>query len=192
MTIVARFDAGAEGLPQRGAVRPKGGHPPGPVPHHPGLPSPWIVAGMLAQLDVRPGQSVLEIGSGGYQAALLRELTGPDGSVTTVDIDPEVTDRARLPGPVAGHRPGPLPAQGWPGRRRPGPSRRVLEDEHSRPVQRRQPRLPRPDAPGRRRGHGLRVRRLRARPTRRGTRRTADRPLPGLGPRPPPRTRAQS
>jgi len=57
--------------------------------------APWIVAGMLAQLDVRPGQSVLEIGSGGYQAALLRELTGPHGSVTTLDIDPDVIARAR-------------------------------------------------------------------------------------------------
>jgi protein-L-isoaspartate(D-aspartate) O-methyltransferase len=57
--------------------------------------APWIVAGMLTQLDVRPGQSVLEIGSGGYQAALLRELVGPDGSVTTMDIDPEAIGRAR-------------------------------------------------------------------------------------------------
>jgi protein-L-isoaspartate(D-aspartate) O-methyltransferase len=65
--------------------------------------APWIVAGMLAQLDVRPGQSVLEIGSGGYQAALLRELTGPDGSVTTVDIDPEVTGRARACLDLAGY-----------------------------------------------------------------------------------------
>jgi protein-L-isoaspartate O-methyltransferase len=38
---------------------------------------------------------VLEIGSGGYQAALLRELAGPHGSVTTLDIDPDVTGRAR-------------------------------------------------------------------------------------------------
>ena len=43
----------------------------------------------------RPGDQVLEIGSGGYNAALMRELTGPKGSVTTVDIDPEVTARAR-------------------------------------------------------------------------------------------------
>jgi protein-L-isoaspartate(D-aspartate) O-methyltransferase len=56
---------------------------------------PSMIAGMLAQLDVRPGQSVLEIGSGGYQAALLRELAGPDGSVTTLDIDPDVIGRAR-------------------------------------------------------------------------------------------------
>jgi len=66
--------------------------------------APWIVAAMLAQLDVRPGESVLEIGSGGYQAALLRELAGPDGSVTTVDIDPEVTARARACLDLAGYR----------------------------------------------------------------------------------------
>ncbi|MGW6281596.1 methyltransferase, FxLD system [Kribbella sp. NPDC055071] len=56
---------------------------------------PSIVALMLEQAAIRPGDRVLEIGSGGYNAALLRELTGPDGSVTTIDIDAEVTDRAR-------------------------------------------------------------------------------------------------
>ncbi|MFC5188142.1 methyltransferase domain-containing protein, partial [Actinomadura harenae] len=30
----------------------------------------------------------------GYNASLLAELVGPAGSVTTVDIDPDVTDRA--------------------------------------------------------------------------------------------------
>ena len=57
--------------------------------------APGAVALMLAQLDVRPGESVLEIGSGGYQAALLRELAGPHGLVTTLDIDPGVVSRAR-------------------------------------------------------------------------------------------------
>lgn len=56
---------------------------------------PSIVALMLGQAAIEPGDHVLEIGSGGYNAALMRELTGPTGSVTTVDIDPEVTDRAR-------------------------------------------------------------------------------------------------
>jgi len=64
---------------------------------------PFMVAGMVAQLDVRPGQSVLEIGSGGYQAALLRELVGPKGSVTTVDIDPAVAGRARACLDAAGY-----------------------------------------------------------------------------------------
>lgn len=61
--------------------------------------APWLIAEMLGQAaDAHTGglqgRHVLEIGSGGYNAALLRELVGPSGSVTTVDIDPDVTDRA--------------------------------------------------------------------------------------------------
>jgi protein-L-isoaspartate(D-aspartate) O-methyltransferase len=57
---------------------------------------PTIVAMMLDQLQVQPGDRILEIGAGtGYNAALLAELTGAGGSVTTVDIDPEVTAGAR-------------------------------------------------------------------------------------------------
>jgi protein-L-isoaspartate(D-aspartate) O-methyltransferase len=54
-----------------------------------------IQAVQLEQADVRPGMRVLEIGSGGYNAALLATLVGPDGEVTSVDIDPEIVDRAR-------------------------------------------------------------------------------------------------
>jgi protein-L-isoaspartate(D-aspartate) O-methyltransferase len=64
---------------------------------------PSIVALMLEQAGIEPGDHVLEIGSGGYNAALLRELAGPKGSVTTVDIDPEVTDRARAGLVAAGY-----------------------------------------------------------------------------------------
>lgn len=56
--------------------------------------APQVQAMMLEQADLRPGDRVLEIGSGGYNAALIAELVGPGGDVTTVDIDPEVTDRA--------------------------------------------------------------------------------------------------
>lgn len=57
---------------------------------------PTVVAMMLDQLAVGPGHNVLEIGAGtGYNAALLAHLTGPDGQVTTVDIDDEVTAGAR-------------------------------------------------------------------------------------------------
>ncbi|MEU5553375.1 methyltransferase, FxLD system [Micromonospora sp. NPDC047793] len=61
--------------------------------------APWLIAEMLDQaVDALDGglagRHVLEIGSGGYNASLLRELVGPSGSVTTVDIDPEVTERA--------------------------------------------------------------------------------------------------
>lgn len=55
----------------------------------------WLQAMMLGQAALKPGDRVLEIGSGGYNAALIRELVGPGGSVTTVDIDSTVTDRAK-------------------------------------------------------------------------------------------------
>lgn len=73
------------------------------------MSAPWLIAEMLGQAaDVIDGGlfgwQVLEIGSGGYNAALLHELVGPAGSVTTVDIDididsdsdsdSDVTDRA--------------------------------------------------------------------------------------------------
>jgi protein-L-isoaspartate(D-aspartate) O-methyltransferase len=57
--------------------------------------APEIQARMLEQAQVGPGMRVMEIGSGGYNAALIAELVGPSGQVTTVDIDPEVADRAR-------------------------------------------------------------------------------------------------
>lgn len=54
-----------------------------------------IVAVMLQQLGVAPGDRILEIGAGtGYNAALLAELAGPAGTVTSIDIDPVVTDEA--------------------------------------------------------------------------------------------------
>ncbi len=60
--------------------------------------APFLIAEMLGQaadaLGGLEGRHALEVGSGGYNASLLRELVGPSGSVTTVDIDPEVIDRA--------------------------------------------------------------------------------------------------
>ncbi len=56
--------------------------------------APELQAFMLEQAAICPGMNVLEIGSGGYNAALLAELVGSEGTVTTVDIDPDVTDRA--------------------------------------------------------------------------------------------------
>jgi protein-L-isoaspartate(D-aspartate) O-methyltransferase len=57
--------------------------------------APGVVAGMLEQLDVRPGQQILEIGAGtGYNAALLGFLAGPAGHVTSLELDPEVAAEA--------------------------------------------------------------------------------------------------
>jgi protein-L-isoaspartate(D-aspartate) O-methyltransferase len=58
------------------------------------ISAPWLQAQMIEQARIRPGDRVLEVGSGGYNAALLAELAGPAGAVVTVDIDPWVTERA--------------------------------------------------------------------------------------------------
>ncbi|HEV2373908.1 MAG TPA: methyltransferase, FxLD system [Streptosporangiaceae bacterium] len=57
---------------------------------------PAIMAIMLEQLGLGPGQRVLEVGAGtGYNAALMAQLTGPTGTVVTMDIDEEVASAAR-------------------------------------------------------------------------------------------------
>ncbi|MBL1101810.1 methyltransferase, FxLD system [Streptomyces coffeae] len=57
--------------------------------------APWLHARMLEAAQVAPGMTVLEVGSGGCNAALLAEVTGDQSSVTTIDIDPDITARAR-------------------------------------------------------------------------------------------------
>lgn len=52
---------------------------------------PWTVRFMLECLGVRPGDRVLDIGSGsGWTTALLAHLTGTDGEVIGVEIVPEL------------------------------------------------------------------------------------------------------
>ncbi|WP_405085668.1 methyltransferase, FxLD system [Microbispora sp. NBC_01389] len=58
------------------------------------ISAPWLQAEMLEAARLTRGARVLEIGSGGYNAALIAEMVGPDGFVLTVDIDPWVTERA--------------------------------------------------------------------------------------------------
>lgn len=58
--------------------------------------SPILVAEMLELLEVEPGNRVLEIGAAtGINAALIAELTGPTGQVTTIEIDDDLADGAR-------------------------------------------------------------------------------------------------
>lgn len=56
---------------------------------------PAIMAIMLEQLDLEPGQKVLEIGAGtGYNAALMAHIVGETGQVVTVDIDDDLVEAA--------------------------------------------------------------------------------------------------
>ncbi|WP_316760884.1 methyltransferase domain-containing protein [Streptomyces herbicida] len=67
---------------------------------------PSLMADMLAALRVRDGDRVLEIGTGtGYNAALLAHRLGDDDLVTTVDLDPEITESARQHLAAAGYHP---------------------------------------------------------------------------------------
>ncbi len=74
--IVIKSDAG--GLPVSASTRPA------------------LMAIMLGQLGLAPGQRVLEIGTGsGYNAALITVITAPRGKVVSLDIDLELVERAR-------------------------------------------------------------------------------------------------
>jgi len=57
---------------------------------------PTMMAIMLQQLDLKPGQRVLEIGAGtGYNAALIAHIVGEQGHVVTLDIDEDIVAQAR-------------------------------------------------------------------------------------------------
>lgn len=82
--IVTQWDDGATVWPTSG-TRPSSS-----------ASAPSVVAGMLAELGPQPGESVLEIGTGtGWNAALLAEIVGPAGAVTTVEVDADVAEAAR-------------------------------------------------------------------------------------------------
>lgn len=56
--------------------------------------APQLQGRMIEQAGIGPGDIVAEVGSGGYNAALLAEVVSITGTVVTVDIDPWVTGRA--------------------------------------------------------------------------------------------------
>jgi protein-L-isoaspartate(D-aspartate) O-methyltransferase len=59
------------------------------------ISQPFIVAQMTEALQLRPGDCVLEIGTGsGYQTAVLAEAVGPDGEVFTIERHPELSRQA--------------------------------------------------------------------------------------------------
>src|SRR5256885_9001051 len=76
-----------------------------------------IMIAMARLLDVAPGQRILEIGAGtGYNAAVLSQLVGDRGAVTTIDIDADVAAEAREHLARAGFgRVGVITADGWKG-----------------------------------------------------------------------------
>lgn len=89
---------------------------------------PSIVAIMLEQLAVQPGQRVLEVGAGtGYNAALLAYLVGAAGRVVSIDVDPETAAGAREHLAAAGvPNVEVLAADGWLGHRDGAPYDRVV------------------------------------------------------------------
>jgi protein-L-isoaspartate(D-aspartate) O-methyltransferase len=64
-----------------------------PIGYGQTISQPYIVAWMTELLELKPGEKVLEIGTGsGYQAAVLAELEGVE--VYTIEIVPELAERA--------------------------------------------------------------------------------------------------
>ena len=73
---------------------------------------PSVVFSMLAHLDPRPGDRILEIGTGtGWSTALLAHQLDDD-RVVSIEIDPTVAQAARANLDRAGHRPRVITADG--------------------------------------------------------------------------------
>ncbi|MBV9160096.1 MAG: methyltransferase domain-containing protein [Pseudonocardiales bacterium] len=88
---------------------------------------PSIVADMLDALNLRPGHSVLEIGTGtGWNAALLCRRVGPRGRVVSIEVDPMIADGARAALAATGYSPLVITGDGTEGYPDAAPYDRVL------------------------------------------------------------------
>src|SRR3990167_6480482 len=62
-----------------------------PIGHGQTISQPYTVRLMLNWLDVKPGNNILDVGSGsGWTTALLAYLTGPRGRVIAIERLPEL------------------------------------------------------------------------------------------------------
>jgi len=83
-------------IPREGFLPPEerlfaGFDEPLPIGHGQTNSQPRTVADMLHLLEVAPGDKVLDVGSGsGWTTALLAHLTGPEGSVIGVELEPSL------------------------------------------------------------------------------------------------------
>ena len=67
-----------------------------PIGYGQTISAPSMIAIMLDALDLKPGQKVLEIGTGsGYNASLIAELVGPEGKVFTIERIAKLADFGR-------------------------------------------------------------------------------------------------
>lgn len=88
-------------VPRRGFLPPKQQRHAGQdralaIGHRGTCSQPTTLRRMLSHLDPQPGQRVLDVGSGsGWSTALLAWLTGPDGWVLGVEIEPGLVEQGR-------------------------------------------------------------------------------------------------
>ena len=66
-----------------------------PIGNDQTISAPHMVSIMAEKLDLKKGQTVLEVGGGsGYHAAVIAEVVGKRGHVFTLEIIPELAERA--------------------------------------------------------------------------------------------------
>ncbi len=69
---------------------------PQPIGEGQTISQPYTVAYMIQLLSLERGNKVLEVGAGsGYNAAIMSELVGRDGRIVSLEVVPNLVDRAR-------------------------------------------------------------------------------------------------